>query len=273
MNDRLAGRLADLDAVLADCAPAAVAVSGGVDSMTLADRAQARLGAAVRMFHAASPAVPAEATRRVRAFARRRGWRLRVLDAGELRDPDYRNNPVDRCFYCKTRLYAAIRRHTGATLLSGANTDDLGEYRPGLDAARRFGVRHPFLEAGIDKASVRALARHLGLDAVADLPAQPCLASRIETGIGIRADVLSLVHAAEKFIAGQIDPGVVRCRVRARGISIELDAASLAELGAEMRRDLGRGVSALFGPAGLERPVEFAPYRAGSAFLHPARAS
>ena len=91
------------------------------------------------------------------------------------RAANYLANPVDRCFFCKTILYGCIARLTDAQILSGANLDDLQEYRPGLEAARCHSVRHPYLEAGIDKRAVRSLARELGLGALSELPAAPCL--------------------------------------------------------------------------------------------------
>ncbi|HEX7955284.1 MAG TPA: hypothetical protein VF523_19655, partial [Burkholderiales bacterium] len=97
--------LAQLQAVLRGIGPLAVAVSGGVDSLTLASVAHRTLQDEAEMFHAVSPAVPAQATERVRALAAREGWKLTVVDAGEFGDADYRSNPVNRCFYCKTNLY------------------------------------------------------------------------------------------------------------------------------------------------------------------------
>ena len=152
MAEPVPASVSALNAVLDDIGRAAVAVSGGVDSMTLALLAGRRLGADCAMFHAVSPAVPAEATARVQEYAVREGWRLTVLDAGEFDDPAYRANPANRCFYCKTNLYGALAARTDATLLSGTNLDDLGDWRPGLKAAEVHGVRHPFVEAGIDKA-------------------------------------------------------------------------------------------------------------------------
>jgi uncharacterized protein len=155
---QIATKLAALDRTLDGIGPVAVAVSGGVDSLTLARAAARRLGAGATMFHAVSPAVPPEATARTRALAERYGWRLEVIDAGEFDDPDYLRNPVNRCFHCKWNLYDSIARHTAATIVSGTNTDDLGDFRPGLEAASRRGVRHPYVESGIDKALVRAIA-------------------------------------------------------------------------------------------------------------------
>ena len=256
-------------AILDGIERAAIAVSGGVDSMTLALLAGRRPGADCAMFHAVSPAVPPEATRRVRAFAAREGWRLTVLDAGEFDDPAYRANPADRCFYCKTHLYGALAAHTDATLLSGTNQDDLGEWRPGLKAAQAHGVRHPFVEAGIDKAQVRAIAAGLGFDDLARLPAAPCLASRIETGLRVEADDLAAVHAAERYLARQLRPETVRCRRRRAGIVIELDAPTLDGLSAGRRAALGAAIAGMFETDGPARPVSFAAYRAGSAFLRP----
>lgn len=260
-------RLDQLETVLAGMGEIAVAVSGGVDSLTLATFAHRRLGGRVTMFHATSPAVPAEATARTRSLADREGWTLTIIDAGEFSRDEYRANPVNRCFYCKTSLYGAIRPATAAQIVSGTNLDDLGEYRPGLDAARDHAVRHPFVEAAIDKAGVRAIARHLALDDVAELPSAPCLSSRIETGIAIDPAMLGCVHAAEQLVAAALSPRTVRCRVRAGGAVIELDRDALAALEAPRRASLAAQIEALFSAQGFELAVSFAPYRTGSAFL------
>ena len=260
-------------AVLDGIGRAAVAVSGGVDSMTLALLAGRRLGAESAMFHAVSPAVPPEATERVRAFAALEGWQLTVLDAGEFDDPAYRANPANRCFYCKTNLYGALAARTDATLLSGTNLDDLSDWRPGLKAAEEHGVRHPFVKVGIDKAGVRAIAAALGFNDLSRLPAAPCLSSRIETGLRVEADDLASIHAAERYLARQLrqmEPETVRCRRRKAGIVIELDAPTLAALSESRRAALGDTVAGMFAMGDETRPVSFAPYRVGSAFLRPA---
>ena len=261
-----------LDDVLRTMSPLTVAVSGGVDSMTLASAAHRVLGASGMLaVHAVSPAVPDDATSRVRAFASDQGWALRIIDAGEFADPRYRANPVNRCFFCKTNLYGAIRTVAAGQIVSGTNLDDLGEYRPGLDAARDHDVRHPFVEAGMDKASVRALARTFGLADIAELPSAPCLSSRVETGIRIEADTLAFIDDVERLVAASLasarDAGrAVRCRVRAAGVVVELDAVSLAALGTAERAALQATILAR-APTGLGRRLAFAPYRTGSAFL------
>jgi len=261
-------QLAALDGVLRSIGEVAVAVSGGVDSVTLAAAAHRVLAGRASMYHAVSPAVPAEATERTRQVAAREGWRLTVLDAGEFGDHDYMRNPLDRCFYCKTNLYGGIGQHTAAQVVSGTNLDDLGEYRPGLIAAKEHGVRHPFVEARIDKRGVRAIARHIGLGELAELAASPCLSSRIETGIAIDAMMLECVHESERLLERELKPKTVRCRVRAGGVVIELDEACLAALPDERRAALTQRVQTLFGRRGFVYPVSFERYRVGSAFLH-----
>lgn len=245
----------------------AVAVSGGVDSLTLAAAAHAALGCRAAAYHARSPAVPFEATARVEAMVQARGWRMVVFDAGEFGRAEYLANPVDRCFYCKTSLYGSISARTAAQIVSGTNLDDLGEYRPGLRAASGHAVRHPYVEIGADKATVRTMARLLGLGGVAELPAAPCLASRIETGIAIDGKMLALVHASERLVGAAVAARTVRCRVRAAGVVLELDAAALERVEQQRRAELAAEVGGIFAEAGITRPVSFAPYRNGSAFL------
>ena len=263
----IAAPIERLEAVLGTLGDIACAVRGGVDSLTLATIAHRRFPSSVTMFHAVSPAVPAEATRRTQAVAEREGWTLRIIDAGEFLSAEYRANPANRCYFCKTSLYGAIRPATTSQIVSGTNLDDLGEYRPGLEAAKEHSVRHPFVEAAIDKATVRAIAHALALPDIAELPSAPCLSSRIETGIGIDPDMLACVHGAETLVGDRLQPRTVRCRVRARGVVIELDAATL-EASAHRQPDLGREISALFSARGFDYPVTFEPYRLGSAFLH-----
>ncbi len=248
----------------------AVAVSGGVDSMTLATVAHRGLGVRSSMYHAVSPAVPEEATRRVRDLAAAEGWKLRIVDAREFAEPQYVSNPVNRCYFCKTSLYGTIARVTSDQIVSGANLDDLNDYRPGLDAAREHGVRHPFVDAGVSKSQIRMLARELGLPEVAALPAAPCLSSRVETGIAIQTDVLQAIHLAEKVVAANTSADTVRCRVRASGIIVELDAKSLADMTEALERKLRTEVIDIFKFTDVPAGMSFAAYRMGGAFLRGA---
>ncbi|WP_203330739.1 adenine nucleotide alpha-hydrolase family protein [Rhodovastum atsumiense] len=262
----LADRQADLVSALDRHAALAIAVSGGVDSMVLTYLASRFSRASVTAVHAVSPAVPALATARVEAHARRHAWALRLVDARELEDPSYRANPVNRCFHCKTNLYACIRKVTSGPIASGTNIDDLGDYRPGLEAARQYGVVHPFVEAGLHKADIYALARAHGLDDLAALPAQPCLASRIETGIGVDATSLRFIEATENELGALLPAtSAIRCRIIAGGICVE--CAPLPQDDARAR--IEQRMHELCRADG-RRFIGMRPYRRGSAFLRDA---
>lgn len=249
-----------LQEVLSRTPRLAIAVSGGVDSMTLAHIAHRSVDAL--MVHALSPAVPPEATARVRVHARIHGWKLTTTATGEFEDERYLTNPVNRCYFCKVNLYDRIAQLTDRPIASGANLDDLGDYRPGLVAAGERGAFHPLVEAGIGKAEIRAMAGRLGLDDLSELPAQPCLASRVETGIAIDAEDLIFVDAVETK-ARHLAPALVniRCRILKQGVLLELDdpaapgAPEAARVAREMALDSGRQW------AGAAR------YRRGSAFV------
>jgi len=207
-----------------------IAVSGGVDSLTLAAAAAAaRPKDTTILCHAQSPAVPAQAFARVEELAGRTGLGLRVVDAGEFADPAYRANPVNRCFFCKSNLYGTLSR-MGACVASGTNLDDLGDYRPGLTAASNHNVLHPFVAAAMGKADVRALARALGLGAVAELPSSPCLASRVRTGIPIEAEALGRIDRIETALRDRLGNVALRCRQEEAGLAIEIEAETLDRL-------------------------------------------
>jgi pyridinium-3,5-biscarboxylic acid mononucleotide sulfurtransferase len=255
----LNGRLLDLLSRYDDLA---IAVSGGIDSMTLAFIAHRFLERQPTMVHAISPAVPAEATLRIKDYAAREGWRLSPVHAGEFADPDYRANPIDRCYFCKSNLYGRMRGLSFAVIASGTNLDDLGDFRPGLKAAEERHVVHPFVEARIGKADIRKLARWHRLTDIAELPAQPCLASRVETGIRIEAEDLAFIDAAERHIRQHVAAFAnVRCRLTRLGVVIELggsgerDFGDIADLAASFCKEAGREF------------VGVRPYRQGSAFV------
>ena len=258
--------MARLEEQLARYSRLAVAISGGVDSMTLASVAYGVLGERVMLVHAVSPAVPVDASNRVRQHAQRLGWPLTIVEAGEFSDERYRSNPVNRCYYCKTNLYTRLRQVWDGPVASGANLDDLGDYRPGLLAASEKEVVHPLVDAAIDKQMVRAIARHHRLDDVAELPAQPCLSSRVETGLAINAADLLFVHRIETYLSRVLGPGDLRCRITAGGVRMEIPEITRiahAEQWDGLCRELEQRI--------IDDGRQFAGYenyRRGSAFLH-----
>jgi len=201
-----------------------------------------------------------------------------LLDAGEFDDERYRQNPVNRCYFCKSHLYETMSlqseqaRAQNRVLCSGTNLDDLSDFRPGLLAARTFAVRHPYVEAGLRKSDVRTLARSLGLTDLADLPAAPCLSSRVETGIRIEPGDLRAVHEVESAARASLAADTVRCRVRRNGIVIELDEQALSRLSTELETTLRQIAASAFGRNRTGRPaliagIRFERYAMGSAFL------
>ncbi|MFT5208614.1 MAG: hypothetical protein ACI9CE_000328 [Flavobacterium sp.] len=260
-----------LEQYLQNLGPIAIAVSGGVDSMTLAVIAN-RVNAETHMFHAISPAVPSQATDRVKRYAISEKWNLNVLDAGEIRNSEYLSNPVNRCYFCKTHLYEALGSRTDFQLLSGTNLDDLGDYRPGLIAASQNNVLHPYVEVNISKAELRSFAKELNLLDLHDLPAAPCLSSRIETGIAINADLLPLINQAEQLIWEKIESSFaltgVRCRQRQGGLVIELESKSHIDTQAKYAKDCIKIASEVFSDFNhLTNNIKVEPYKRGSAFL------
>lgn len=258
---------------LTNLGPAAVAVSGGVDSMTLGVLAH-RVNPNIEIYHAVSPAVPVQATERVKRYAAMENWRLNIIDAGEIEDAEYLANPANRCYFCKTNLYDTIVNHTDSLVLSGTNTDDLGDYRPGLTAAKEHQVCHPYVECEISKAALRQIAQSLKLDDLYDLPAAPCLSSRIETGISINPQVLPVINDVEQSLWEQLQLLLplkgVRCRIRASGIVIELETDEPLPADADfviIARDTTTERFQIAGFHDIAENVSVEPYRRGSAFL------
>ncbi len=264
--------LINLQRKLRSLGPVAVAVSGGVDSMTLATVAH-RINAQSEMFHAVSAAVPAAATTRVNRYAQQKGWRLSIIDANEMADEEYRRNPINRCYFCKTNLYSTLKKFSALPIVSGTNLDDLKDFRPGLQAANENGVAHPYVDAGIDKANVRAIAQYLHLTDLQELPASPCLSSRITTGIAIDEKLLPVIDAVETQIweqfGLQLALSTVRCRVLPTRISIQLQG----EVDFANETDhfvlIKLLVKQIFSEAGYRHfhQVSVEPYEKGSAFV------
>ena len=207
---------------------AIVAFSGGVDSTLVAAVAAAVLGRRAIAVTGRSPSLPASEYEEAVALAAKIGVAHRVIDTQELSREGYVTNAGDRCYHCKSELYAALRSLAiarDAVVLNGTNVDDLSDYRPGLRAAREYGVKSPLLEARLGKAEVRALSRKLHLPTW-DKPAMACLASRIPPGTAVTIELLEQVEAAEAFLRTL---GLREVRVRHHGeiARIETDAAGI----------------------------------------------
>lgn len=254
-----------LHAALARPASLTIALSGGIDSLTLSAAAAMVRGAKeVMLCHAVSAAVPSAATARVKDFADTWGVPLKLVDAGEFADPSYRANPVNRCYFCKSNLYGTLAR-MGPLVAAGTNTDDLSDYRPGLQAAAEHGVLHPFVDAQMSKADVRALARALGLEELAELPAAPCLASRIETGLRVEPADLAVIDRVETLLRAELGNITLRCRLLRGGWVVELDPRVYEDLSAQKRRAI---IAQVRRATDDGRAVDLRAYSRGSAFVH-----
>lgn len=193
-------KIGRLEATLKDPPGALVAYSGGCDSTLLAEVAHLVLGSRALAAIADSPSLPRRELREAKALAAARGWRLVVVDTAELDDPRYASNPVDRCYFCKTALFDAlgpIASGLGWPVMLGTVADDLGDWRPGIQAADEQGARHPLATSGFTKADVREASRRFGLP-TADKPASACLASRFAYGVGVTREGLRRVEATEE---------------------------------------------------------------------------
>jgi uncharacterized protein len=192
----------------------AVAFSGGVDSAVVAYAAKLTQGDGAVAVTADSPSVPRSELADAKRLAEAIGIRHIIVTTTEFDNPDYLKNDGRRCYFCKSELYSRIERLLPElghpVVVSGANLDDLGDYRPGLTAASEKGIRHPLQEAGLTKADVRALAKQWNLP-VWDKPASPCLSSRIAPGLAVTPERTHRVEEAEAYLKTL---GLRDCRVR-----------------------------------------------------------
>jgi pyridinium-3,5-biscarboxylic acid mononucleotide sulfurtransferase len=181
----------------------AVAFSGGVDSTVVAQAAWEALGNAAIAVTAVSESLASGELQEARELAETIGIRHRVIQTEEFTDPNYMRNDSNRCYYCKSELYGRLEGMLGElgvdVIASGANTDDMGEHRPGLRAAGEHGVRHPLQECGLNKVNVRNLAKAWGLPTW-DKPATPCLSSRIAYGEEATPERVRMIDQAEQWL-------------------------------------------------------------------------
>ncbi len=244
----LTSKVDRLHAILADTGGAIVAFSGGTDSSLVAAVAARALGDRAVAVTAVSPSLPPGEAEEAGRTAASLGIRHRLVRTHEAEKPAYLANGVDRCYVCKTELYDVLATVAAQddfpVVLSGANLDDLGDFRPGLRAAQEHGVRHPLIEAELGKQEVREAARELGVPTW-DKPASACLSSRIEFGVRITVQELSKVGRAERVLK---DLGFRQCRVRVHGdlVRVEVEPDEVARLAhAGVRDEIVAGLKAL----------------------------
>lgn len=218
--------LARLDAHLRALERVAVAFSGGVESSVLLHAAQRVLGDGAAGVIADSPSLPRRELAEARAQAAAIGARLHVIETRELDDERYRANAGDRCYFCKTALFAAMepwaRAHGFRALAFGEIVDDLADVRPGARAAREFGVVAPLSAAGFTKEDVRRYAREHGL-VVAEKPSSACLASRLSVGTVVTRERLARIERAEEALRGL---GFQQLRVRDHGTHARVEVGA-----------------------------------------------
>ena len=233
---------------------ALVTFSGGVDSTVLAKAAHEALGRRAAALTAASPSLAAGELEEARALATRIGIQHLVVSTREIENPNYVSNPANRCFFCKTELFAlaseVAREKNFSIVVEGTHPDDLTGPRPGLQAARAHGVKSPFLELGIGKSEIRDIAREWGLPNW-DKPALACLSSRFPTGISITVERLGQVDRCEQAIRA-LGFSQVRARYHGKMTRIKLLPADIQKtLDPTIQMQIARAAKA----AGFETAV------------------
>jgi uncharacterized protein len=202
-GEDLQRKLVRLRTFLSDMGSVLVAYSGGIDSAFLLKVAHEQLGDKAIGVTAVSPTFPAIELEQARRVAEEIGARHTIVQTDQLKIPEFVRNDATRCFHCKSDLYQLMgtlrQAGSGAQIIDGTNLDDLSDDRPGITAAREWGVRSPLVDAGLSKADIRVLAKELGLSNW-NKPAAACLSSRIPRGTPITIETLGRIEQAEAFL-------------------------------------------------------------------------
>lgn len=263
-SDTAAEKLDHLRAILRDAGRLLVAFSGGVDSSFLLRVAVEELQDNVVALTTRSPTAVDEDYELAVALARELGVRHEIIEANELAIPGYAANPTNRCYLCKDNLYQvciAEAAKLGITRIAdGANLDDLGDYRPGLQAATERRIEHPLVEARLTKRDIRELSQSLGL-CTWDKPSSPCLSSRFPYGTGITREGLARVAGGERVLHSL---GFAECRVRYHD-SVARIEVPMDQLGRLMTAEIRERVVQEFRALGfLYVTVDLCGFRSGS---------
>jgi uncharacterized protein len=241
-----------------------VAYSGGVDSTYLAYAAHRALGDSALAVTAVSPSYPRSHRQMAEEVALRFGFPHRFVTTGEMDNPDYRKNPANRCYFCKTELFSLLERlrdELGFEAVAyGVNTDDTTDFRPGHRAAEEHRVLAPLLEVGLSKAEIRLLSNAAGLP-TANIPASACLASRIPYGMTVTPEKLRQIDEAEEAIRSL---GFRQVRVRHHGELARIEVAP-EELPAALELERTRSMSRALHEIGFRYvAIDLDGYRTGS---------
>ena len=267
MTESLHDRLNTLRQAIADMQSVLVAFSGGIDSTVVLKIAHEQLGEHALAVTAVSPTFPTIELASAKQVASEIGARHELVHTDQLDVPAFVQNDATRCFHCKTDLYQLLDKlrepRASRWIVDGTNLDDLGDDRPGIKAAREWGVRSPLVEASLSKSDVRALAQTLGLSNW-DKPAAACLSSRIPRGTPITIDSLRRVEQAEEILQAE---GFRHVRVREHGdmARIEVGAEEFSLLN---QPDVRARISARLRKAGFRFVcVDLEGYRPGGVSL------